>query len=154
MPYGYITLGEMRAELLNRLQDSGAVYTQAAEANLYIREGLMVLNAQTAAFPADYQFDFNPGDTWKTLNVAGSPRQRTITDSDLYDQMEAMLLEPMSGGVWTGTAQYNITMLSGALQYRRDELLLLSNANVVNLLQTSPVLSARTYLPRLNAQPE
>ena len=109
--------------------------------------GLRILNAQTAALPADYQFDFNPGDTWKTLNVAGSPRQRTITDSDLYDQMEAMLLEPMSGGVWTGTAQYNIAMLSGALQYRRDELLLLSNANVVNLLQTSPVLSVRTYLP-------
>ena len=108
---------------------------------------MRVLNAQTAAFPQDYQFDFNPGDTWKTLNVAGSPRQRTITDSDLYDQMEAMLLEPMSGGVWTGTAQYNIAMLSGALQYRRDELLLLSNANVVNLLQTSPVLSVRTYLP-------
>ena len=53
----------------------------------------------------------------------------------------------MSGGVWTGTAQYNIAMLSGALQYRRDELLLLSNANVVNLLQTSPALSVRTYLP-------
>ena len=33
MLYGYITLGEMRAELLNRLQDSGAVYTQAAEAS-------------------------------------------------------------------------------------------------------------------------
>ena len=62
------------------------------------------------------------------------PRQRTVTDSDLYAQMEAMLLEPMSGGAWTGTAQYNIAMLSGALQYRRDELLLLSNANVVNLL--------------------
>ena len=147
MPYGYITLGEMRAELLNRLQDSGAVYTTVPEANAYLIEGLRILNAQTAAWPSDYQFDFAPGDTWKTLNVAGSPRQRTITDSDLYDQMEAMLLEPMSGGVWTGTAQYNIAMLSGALQYRRDELLLLSNANVVNLLQTSPVLSVRTYLP-------
>ena len=85
--YSYITLGQMRAELLNRLQDSGAVYTQAAEANLYIQEGLRILNAQTAAFPEDYQFDFNPGDAWKTLNVAGSPRQRTVTDSDLYAQM-------------------------------------------------------------------
>jgi hypothetical protein len=145
--YAYITLGQMRAELLNRLQDSGAVYTQAAEANLYIQEGLRILNAQTAAFPEDYQFDFNPGDTWKTLNVAGSPRQRTVTDSDLYAQMEAMLLEPMSGGTWVGTAQYNIAMLSGALQYRRDELLLLSDANVVNLIQPSPVLSVRTFLP-------
>ena len=60
MPYGYITLGEMRAELLNRLQDSGAVYTTVPEANAFLIEGLRVLNAQTAAFPQDYLFDFAP----------------------------------------------------------------------------------------------
>ena len=58
----------------------------------------------------DYEFAFNSGDTWKTLNVAGSPRQRTVTDSDLYAQMEAMLMEPVSGSVWTGTDQFNIEM--------------------------------------------
>jgi hypothetical protein len=145
--YAYITLAQIRAELLNRLQDAGGVYTTAAEANLYIQESLRVLNALTAAWPLDYQFDFNPGDTWKSLNFSGSPRQRTLTDTDLYAQMETMLLEPPSGSVWTGTVQYNIAMLSGALQYRRDELLLQSNANVVNLLQASPTLSMRTYLP-------
>lgn len=147
MPYDFITLGELRGELLNRLQDSSAVYTTVSEANLYINEALHALNALTFAWPADYEFDFNPGDTWKTLNVAGSPRERTITDSDLYDQMEYMLLEPATGGTWTGTNQYNIAMLSGALQYRRDELLLMSGANVVNLLQTSPVLTVRSFLP-------
>lgn len=145
--YTYVTLAQLRAELLNRLQDTGAVYTTTAEANLYIQESLRVLNAQTAAWPEDFQLDFNPGDTWKTLNYSGSPRQRTITDSQIYSQMEAMLSEPMSGSVWTGTNQYNIAMLSGSLQYRRDELLLQSAANVVNLFQFSPVLSTRTYLP-------
>lgn len=147
MAYAYINLGQLRAELLNRLQDQGAVYTTTAEANLYINEALRVLNAQTAVWLFDFQLDFNPGDTWKTLNYSGSPRQRTITDSQIYSQMEAMLSEPMSGSVWTGTNQYNIAMLSGALQYRRDELLLQSAANVVNLFQLSPVLSTRTYLP-------
>lgn len=146
--YDYITLGEMRAELLNRLQDAGAVFTPVAEANLYITEGLRILNALTLQpGTVDFAFNFNQGDTWKSINFPGSPRQRTVTDTDLYSQIEAMLMEPMSGGVWSGTSQYNIAMLSGALQYRRDELLLESTANVVNLLQPSPLLSMRTYLP-------
>lgn len=145
--YTYITLAQLRAELLNRLQDQRGIATPAAEADIYIRESLRALNAQTFAWAEDYLFNFNPGDTWKTLNVAGSPRQRTVTDTDLYNQMEAMLYEPMSGGTWTGTNQYNIAMLQGALQYRRDELLLQCAANVQNLIQASPVLATTTTLP-------
>jgi hypothetical protein len=146
--YDFITLGEMRAELLNRLQDSGAVSTPIPEANLYLVEGLRILNALTLQpGTVDFAFNFNQGDTWKSLNFPGSPRQRTVTDTDLYSQIEAMLMEPMSGGVWSGTNQFNIAMISGALQYRRDELLLESTANVVNLLQPSPLLSMRSYLP-------
>jgi hypothetical protein len=147
LSYSYITLGQLRAELLNRLQDSGAVFTTAAEANLYIRESLRALSAKTFLFPTDYMLDFNPGDKWKSLTVAGSPRQRTVTDVDLYTQIQAMLVEPMSGGTWTGTNQFNIAMLQTALQSRRDELLLQCAGNVVNLLQPSPVGSMRSSLP-------
>jgi hypothetical protein len=142
-----MTFGSLKAELLSRLQDTSAQYTSGAEAGIYIREALRALNALTLQWNSDYQFDFNAGDTWKSLNVAGSPRQRTVTDTDLYSQMEAMLMEPMSGGVWTGTEQFNIGILSAALQYRRDELLLQSAANPVNLLQPSPLMTQRTSLP-------
>jgi len=145
--YNYLTLAQLRAELLNRLQDSGASFTTAAEADIYIRESLRALNSKTFIWATDYQLDFLAGDAWKSLNVAGSPRERTITDTDLYNQMEAMLLEPMSGGTWTGTDQYNISMFKGALQFRRDELLLECAANVVNLFEFSPVLSMTTLLP-------
>lgn len=145
--YAYLTFGALKAELLSRLQDSTAQYTSDAEAGIYLTEALRALNAQTFAWNADYQFDFNSGDTWKPLNVTGSPRQRTVTDTDLYIQMEYMLLEPASGGTWTGTTQFNIGILSAALQYRRDELLLQSAASPINLLQESPVLSTRTFLP-------
>jgi hypothetical protein len=145
--YNYITLGQLRAALMQRLQDVNNVGTPVAEANVYITESLRVLNAQTWIWNADYELDFNPGDAWKSLNVAGSPRRQTVTDSYLYSQMEAMLMEPMSGGIWTGTNQFNITMLSQALQYRRDELLLLCTANVLNQFLPSPVLSMRTLLP-------
>lgn len=146
--YAFITLGELRGELLNRLQDPDAVYTTVSEANMLLTEALRVLNAQTLQpGTTDFVFDFNAGDAWKSLNFASSPRQRTVTDSDLYVQMEGMLMEPMSGSVWTGTNQYNIELLSAALQYRRDELLLQSAANVVNLFESSPLASRRTYLP-------
>lgn len=147
MAYAYITLGQLRGELLQRLQDADGVFTTTTEADLYIAEALRVLNALTYVWNADYLLDFDPGDTWKTLNVSGSPRQRTVTDTDLYDQMQAMLLEPMSGGTWTGTTQYNIGIFSAALQYRRDELLLQSAANTVNWFQNSPVMSRRSTLP-------
>jgi hypothetical protein len=147
MSYNYMTLGELIDSLLLKLQDANGVLTPRNEAKIYVWESLRVLNIQTSLWNEDYQLDFNPGDTWKTLNVSGSPRQRTVTDTYLYDQIEAMLMEPMSGGTWTGTTQYNLTLISGSLQYRRDELLLLSAANVVNLLQTSPVNAVRTFLP-------
>jgi hypothetical protein len=143
-----MNLGQIRAALMQRLQDVGNVNVPVAEANLYITEALRVLCAQTQA-PGitDFTLDFNPGDTWKSLNFVGSPRERTVTDTDLYNQIEAMLYEPMSGGVWTGTNQFNITQLANSLQYRRDELLLASGCNTVNLLQPSPVLSTTTILP-------
>ncbi len=147
MAYSYISLAQLRSALLSRLQDSGGVFFTTAEANLYIQESLRALSAKTYLWATDYLLDFNAGDTWKSLNVSGSPRQRTVTDTNLYTQMEAMLLEPMTGGTWTGTTQYNIAMLQGALQYRRDELLLACAGNVVNLLQPSPTNSMRTTLP-------
>lgn len=148
MGYAYLTFGALKAELLSRLQDSSAVNTTNAEAGIYLTEALRVLNAQTAQpGQVDYQLDFHAGDSWKSLNVAGSPRQRTVTDTDLYTQIEAMLMEPMSGGTWTGTNQYNIALIAAALQYRRDELLLQSAANPVNLTQFSPLMSMRTILP-------
>lgn len=145
--YSYITWGDMTNQLLARLQDPDGVFTTRPEAQIFLAEALHVLNATTLIWNEDFTFDFNPGDTWKTLDFAGSPRERTITDTDLYTQMEAMLLEPMSGGTWTGTTQYNIGLLSAALQYRRDELLLQSAANPVRLLQAAPLMAMRSTLP-------
>lgn len=147
MPYAYLTLAQFRGELLQRLQDSAGVYTLPVEANLYIAEGLRLLNAQTAVWAQDFTFTFPQGSSWLSLNYTGSPRERTVTDSDLYMQMEAMLLEPMTGSVWTGTSQYNIGILSAALQYRRDELLLQSAANTVNIFGEAPLSSVRSSLP-------
>jgi hypothetical protein len=144
--YNYITFAQLIAALLQRLQDIAGAYTSAAEAQVYVKEALRVYNANTATWNQAYQFDFAPGDAWKSLNVAGSPRQRTVTDSDVYTQMEYMLLEPASGSVWTGTKQFNITNFAQALQFRRDALLQLTGANVVRLLAYATANSQITVL--------
>lgn len=149
--YNYISWANLESALLGRLQDSAGVWTTPDECAIYLTEALRVLNAQTAAatsgqWSVDYVFDFDPGDTWKSLNVSGSPRERTVTDAAVETQMEYMLLEPPTGQTWTGTAQFNIANLSQALQYRRDELLQLTGANPVNQLVNSPTNSQRTTL--------
>lgn len=148
MPYTYLTLAQLQSALLQRLQDTSASMTTPAEATIYITEALRVLNANTGIWNAELQFDFNPGDGWKSLNFTDSPRQRTITDTQLYTEMEYMLMEPPTGGVWTGTNQFNITNLSNAIQYRLNEALLLSGANTVNIVTlNSPTSAVTTLLP-------
>lgn len=149
--YSYLSWGQLEAALLQRLQDTSGAWTTPTEASIYLTEALRILNSQTSAgtsgqWAADYLLDFNPGDTWVSLNVAGSPRERTVTDADVAVQMEYMLLEPPTGLTWSGTSQFNITNLSNALQYRRDELLQLTGANTVNILTVSPAGSQRTIL--------
>ncbi len=152
--YSDISWPQLVAALLQRLQDVAGSWTTPTEAATYITEALRVLNSQTSAgtsgqWSVDYIFNFNAGDTWKSLNVAGSPRQRTVTDLQVETQMELMLNEPPSGLTWTGTSQFNITNLSNALQFRRDELLQMTGANPINLLQVSPTGSNRSVLPDL-----
>lgn len=124
------------------------MFTTTTEAGLYLTEALQVLNANTSIWNAQYVIDWVPGSGWQSLNQAGSPRVRTITDTDIYTQMQYMLMEPPTGSVWTGTNQFNITNFSQALQYRRDELLLASGANVVNITDiNSPIAGVTTTLP-------
>ncbi|HEY3620721.1 MAG TPA: hypothetical protein VGK96_28290 [Candidatus Sulfotelmatobacter sp.] len=146
--YSYVSFAQLQASLLQRLQDINGVFTSTDEAQLYLIEALRVLNAQTATWVAPYQLDFNSGDTWKTLTTAPSPRVRTVTDTEIYTQMEYMLLEKTTGSTWTGTSQFNITNLSEALQYRRDELLQYSGANVQQgTALASPIVGVTTQLP-------
>lgn len=124
------------------------MFTTATEAGIYLTEALQVLNANTSIWNAQYVLDWVPGSGWQSLNQAGSSRVRTVTDTDIYTQMQYMLMEPPTGSTWTGTSQFNLTNLSQALQYRRDELLLASGANMVQITGlNSPVAGTSTSLP-------
>lgn len=145
--YSWLQFITARQQLALRLADTGNVYWADAENGLYIQKALRMFNAFTYTWKID--FTYSPATLWNSLaTLAGSPRLRTLTDTDAYVNMEYMLLEPATGGTWTGTTQFNIDDLSQALQHRRDEMLQVSNCN--QSLMTAIALTPntrRTTLP-------
>lgn len=148
--YTYITLTQAIAALALRLNDSGLVFYSSAELQAYITEALRCWNCLTNQWNTDYTYTVTPpsSSVWTALRgVSGYPRQQTVTDTDLYKIMEYHLLEPASGGTWTGTSQFAISDLSGALQRRRDEIIQLTTCNPVSSPLASIPNTRRTTLP-------
>jgi hypothetical protein len=148
--YSYITLTQAVAALALRLNDPNLVSYSFAELAAYICESLRSWNALTSIWNADYAFNIAPptASVWYALRgVAGYPRQQTVLDTDIYTIMEYHLLEPPTGGTWTGTPQFSISDLSGALQRRRDEIIQISSCNPVSAPLASIPNTRRTALP-------
>jgi len=129
--YSWLTYATARQQLAGRLAIDSSLSTTFwtdAECGLYIQKALRMFNALTFTWKQD--FVFNSSSLWNSLGLlTGSPRLRTLTDIDSYTNMEYMLLEPPTGGTWTGTTQFSMSDLTQALQRRRDEMLQASNCN-------------------------
>lgn len=126
-----VTFLQMAIDLSNRLADPNMVFWVLAELKLYIIEALRTWNALTEIWNAVCVFTTQPPQVWYDLTtLPGSPRLRTVLDTDIYTIMQYHLLEPATGGTWTGTSQFSITDLQGALQRRRDELIQLTACNI------------------------
>jgi hypothetical protein len=146
MPYTWLTFGQAKAQLIARLQMTGYAtqFWDDAECGLYIVEALRWFNSLTFTWKINYAF--TPTNLWNFLGgIAGSPRERTVTDTDVYTIMEYHLLEPPTGNTWTGTTQFTITDLSTALQKRRDELIQVSNCNQVLIPNLAVVPTQTRY---------
>src|SRR5208337_819937 len=112
-----------------------------------ITTALRVYNSLTWAWRTN--FNFISPTLWNSLGtLTGSPRLRTLTDTNAYTEMEYLLLEPPTGGTWTGTNQFSINELSQALQRRRDEMLQISNCNQV--LSSGIALTPNTIITELD----
>ena len=124
--YSWLTFLSARQQLASRLADSGEIFWTDSELKTYITKALQIFNCLTFFWKQDYSFTSTQ--LWNTLgSLTGSPRLRTATDTQSYINMEYMLLEPPSGGTWTGTSQFSISDLSQSLQRRRDEMIQVSN---------------------------
>lgn len=133
--YQWIQYSAARAILAHRLADPGNLFWTDAENGLYLREALRTYNALTEIWNTDFTFNVDDSATWWNVStVAESPRVRTVTDADLYTLMQYHLLEqPTGAGTWTGTSQFSLPVLQGALQRRRDEVIQVSGCNMTQL---------------------
>lgn len=148
--FSWLNFGTAKTQLAQRLAvdttQPNSFWTDA-ELGIYIQQALRQFNCLTFWWKTD--FIYNNQTLWNSLGaLAGSPRLRTMTDTYIYSEMEYKLLEPASGGTWTGTSQFNISVLSQALQRRRDEMLQISNCNQ-SLMAGIPLTpnTLRTFLP-------
>lgn len=151
--YTWLNLSTARAQLASRLADPSMVKWTSAELTLYIQEALRMWNALTFTWKAEFQF--NPSQNWNALgSLANSPRLRTVTDTQVYTLMEYALTEPPTGSTWTGTSQFTIAALAGALQRRRDEVIQVANCNQAVALQNTTPNTRRNTLADTVIEPQ
>lgn len=142
--YQWLPLTTALTNIQSRLNDSS--FVSPAEAQIYLIEGLRIFNSLTESFRQEFLFNTS-GSTWQNVGtMTGSPRLRTVMDSDLATQMEYMLLEPAVGiGAWTGTTQFNVEKIQSALSVRRNEVIQAGGCNTVNIPLINAVPSQRRY---------
>lgn len=151
MPNGvfqWLTLSNAISQLAQRLADPTNQFWNQDELQIYLQTALRQFNSLCWYWRVDFQYS-DPLNLWNSLgSLSGSPRLRTITDTEIYTELEYMLLEPPSGGTWTGTTQFTISDLSQALQRRRDEMIQVGNLNqnLVSGIALTPN-TIQTYLP-------
>ena len=128
--YTWLPVATAVQQLAQRLNDPTYQFWTYNELLTYISTSLRQFNSLTWMWRADFQYN-DPVNIWNSLgSLPDSPRLRTITDQQVYAELEYMLLEPSNNtSTWTGTSQFNISVMSQALQRRRDEMIQLSNCN-------------------------
>jgi len=121
--FSWLTLSQAITALQGRLANNQFWNTQ--ELQLYIFEALRTWSALTVFWTADFQFPLSASQTWYNMStLSGSPRLRTLTDANLYVDMQNALLEPATGAnAWAGTSQFSLSELQFALQHRRDDMI-------------------------------
>lgn len=146
--FGWITFLQARQILASRLADPNNVYWSDQELKYYVWEALRTFNALTEIWNQTFPFTATNAGTWyDTSQMNGSPRLRVVKDTDLYTIMEYHLLEPPSGGTWTGSSQFQMSDLQGALQRRRDEIIQYGGCNLQNLpfLASAPAIRSLIF---------
>lgn len=150
MPYTLPTLAQAQTAVAARLNDPGFIHWTAAELTVYLREALRWWNAATAHWRDQAPFSTVALTSFYDLGtVLSTLRGRTVTNWDLITDLQFALLEPpAAGGTWTGTDQFNLAVLSAAIQRRRDQFLRDTGAILTNAVTayTPPPASGRLAL--------
>lgn len=127
-PFTWLTKTNAIAALQGRLSQWSL--WSPAELFLYISEALRHFNGLCEQWNQTVALTNADGQWINTGTLSSSPRLRSVTDVDLYEQMEYMLLEPASGGTWTGSTQFTLANLQWSLQKRVQEVIQQTSCNL------------------------
>lgn len=141
--YSWLSKTDAVSQLQGRLSNSQ--YWTATELWLLLTEALRAWNAFTEQWNLEWVLTNANGAWINSGTTAGSTRLRTVTSNDLFARMEYTLLEPPSGGTWTGTSQFALSDLQAALQKRTQEVIQASRCNIAQLAPINAVPLQRRY---------
>jgi hypothetical protein len=148
--YTYAQWGAVKQQLANRLYDSAKTFWSDAELGVYLTEALRTFNALAAFWRGDFTFPSVQGTVWydltDTVAMPNTLRPLTVTDADVYEQIEYHFLEPATGiNPWTGSSQFSADDLLNAVQRRRDEILSIAGCTMTR--GTVPAVLGRIQFP-------
>lgn len=147
MPYTTLSLTQALVDLGRRLNDPNSIFWTDAEKTLYLQEAVRTFNAGANYFRNQFTFDTTINQHWYDLTtVSNTLRAQTVTDVNLYTEIEYHFLEPPTGATWTGSAQFTINDLLGAVQRRRDQLLFDSGCHLQRSTQAASTSFVDTEL--------
>ncbi len=151
MAYSYISFGQMKTDLAQRLTDLTKQFWSDAELGAIVLESLQSFNAMANFYREEFTFNTQANVTWYDLTnntqIPSTLRVMSQTDLSVLNMMQYHLLEPLTSTyplAWTGSLQFSITDLLNALQQTRDEVLSDSLCTITESLINAPI--GRTFL--------
>lgn len=129
MSYTHTTQAAAKTILKARLDDASGVFYTDTEIGYAIVEALRMWNAITGHDRASGTFNTSAGTVFYDLSsvlvdgAAAKLRDRTVRDRRLVEEIQYHLIEAVGATSWTGTDQFTLPQILGALQRRRDQFL-------------------------------
>ena len=148
MGYSAITLSAARTALADRLADTSMVRWVSGELDRILLEALRTWNAYTASYRTRGIFSTTAQTPFYDLGTQlAALCPRTVTNYDVMRTIQDALLEPVSPSAWTGTAQYTLSDLSGAVERRRNQFLKETGSVLTRITPTiTPTPAGRSVL--------
>lgn len=152
MAYTQTTQAQLASDILESLNDPGAIYWSTAEVNLAINEALLTWGAKTSYWRNRGQFPSAPNIAFYDLSVQlPALRARTYTYGQLVTDIQYALNESPTGfGFTNQTTQFTSNQIIQALARAANEFSL--DAKIAfDMTTISGVASQRTPIPGTSA---
>ncbi len=149
MAYTAQTFLQTKVQLAERLSDTGMVHWTDTELGIYVKEALRTFGLLSGFWRERGTVNTTSGTSFYDLTtlLSGSLLTYTVTDHDIIQEIQYMLLEDASDQTtWPGTNQFTYEDVTGAVQRRLNQFL--SDTGIIQSRITQvATLTSRQQLP-------